>query len=403
MWRKKRIANLFKSIFNLKGVSILFTKDIFKNFIFIFLSLIFIPMALGILNLGENSDVRLINENRERIQKPGFSINSIFPYFEEYEKYYNDNFRFRDFLINRYNHIRYSLFKTSPVDSVLIGKDGWLFLLEEGGINLEKYYFSYCMFSESDLVLWETRLKERSDWAGSLGCEYIYVIVPNKQTVYPEMMPDGMDLPSSETMSGQMINYLSGREPGDCLIDLREYFLKKKRARRLYQKTDTHWSRFGAFLAYRAVIRSLSGRTGLDIRPDHIKKFDLISINREGGDLARMLYLGKKKFRENELILKRKIDLTIEEGEAVSGGLSGNIGWKKNPAANMQPMLFIHDSFGDYLKGYFPYHFRESYYSTDRNLPLYKDLIKSRGIRYIIEEIAERHFLQNPPSSVIDQ
>jgi len=41
-----------------------------------------------------------------------------------------------------------------------------------------------------------------------MGCDYIYVIVPNKQTIYPKMMPYGADKAPKESILDQITGYL---------------------------------------------------------------------------------------------------------------------------------------------------------------------------------------------------
>jgi len=386
-------------LIDIKGVSVFFTTEIFKSIILIFLIIIFLPFANGIFHFfSAQSDV-LSEENRIRLKKPEFNIKSVFPYFKKYENYYNDNFALRDFMINRFNRIKFSFFKVSPVDSVLIGKNGWLFLKKESGVNLLKYYFAFDHKARSMLVHWKDRIEERRKWAKSLGCDYIYVIVPNKQTIYPEMMPYGADRPTEESILDQIMEYVE-KNGVDFIINLKREFIGLKGRRLLYQKTDTHWNELGAYFAYRRILMFIKVQLGLSVRPEPINKFIVNRHINTKGDLSGMLSLKYKTFPNNMIRLKRKKEINIKSG--ITDVLSSNlkITIDEYDKGILPPVLMIHDSFGEYLKYFIRKHFKVSYYSTNRNLKLYRELIKKEGIKYIIEVIAERYFIQKPPDSM---
>ncbi|MCK5221921.1 MAG: hypothetical protein KAR14_10105, partial [Candidatus Aminicenantes bacterium] len=340
-----------------------------------------------------------IDENRVKVENPEFSINSIFPYFRKYEAYYNDNFSFRSFLISWYNVLKYNLSGTSPLDSVYIGKEGWLFLAKESGITLDKYYFSFDLFKSSDMKLWKERILQRKNWAESLGCTYLLIVIPNKQTIYPKMMPSGMNTALSKSMMDQLFEYLHP-ELDNIVIDLRNKFRKEKEEHRLYQKTDTHWNQLGAYSAYRSILNYLSVISGENIEPDDISEFRIELREKDGGDLARLLSFHKSKYRDRIITLEREEDNNIESSEINPDFADSSVLVNKNKNGQFPPLLFIYDSFGEYLNRYLSSQFIESYLIQNRDLNIYSDLIKKKGIKYIVEEIAERHFLQKPPEAL---
>lgn len=391
----RKIRYIFQGVFDLKGFNFLFSKDSLKNMVPVFILIIFLPMFSGILNFSNKGNKILTNENRIRVEKPTLTLNSIFPFFKKYEKYYNDNFTFRDSIIHNFNRIKILLFGISPIDSVIKGKNGWLFLSRENGVNLLKYYFSFNNFNDHDMQMFKKNLVRRKNWAESLGCSFLYVIVPNKQTVYPEMMPAGADIKPCISMLESFIDYFN-KKGVDFVPDLLKKFVNVKKRRILYQKTDTHWNQFGAYIAYKMIVRSLSEISRISIKPDRLIMFRLIEKEQNGGDLSRMLSLDKKIFRDKILLMERIKPVNFKRSEIKSGSVNGSIITDENIDAKFPPILFIHDSFGEYLKKYLPVHFKKSFYSTERDLKLYERLIKKNGIKFIVEEIAERYFLQIP-------
>ncbi len=127
-----------------------------------------------------------------------------------------------------------------------IGYDGFLFCEDtmsdyDGTSLITQNYFNTLM----------ENMKTRNDWVESVGKKMYIVIVPNKNSVYSDYMPDGYPMGSYRRMD-QVVNGL--REKGITVIDGRESLLAAKAAnpaRALYYKTDTHWNCHGAFEVYK--------------------------------------------------------------------------------------------------------------------------------------------------------
>ena len=90
-----------------------------------FLILISLPLLDGFLKISQASP---LNEKRKLAAKPYFSIRDPFGFVKDYESYFNDNFGFRGQLITCHNFLLVTVFRTSPLDRVVIGRDGWLYL-----------------------------------------------------------------------------------------------------------------------------------------------------------------------------------------------------------------------------------------------------------------------------------
>ncbi len=337
-----------------------------------FLLIIFFPLTNGIFHFSEASGELTGDGEKQEIKRPEFNLNSVFPFFGKYESFYNKSFVFREFLIRNFNNLKFNLFNISPVGSVLIGKTGWLFLAEENGTNFLEYYFHLKYITKSNLETRKRWLLDRGKQAEAMGCKYYYVVVPNKQSIYPELMPPGLDKPPSNSMLDKILGYLDG-EGIDFIFDIRDIFSIKKEKKVLYQKTDTHWNQYGAFVAYRFIVKSICESSGFDVKFVSLDEFNIVENIRTGGDLLRMMSIKDGVFNNNMVDLREK-----------------NV--SRNP--KLPPMLLIHDSFGEDFKKFIPYDFKEYYYTTERNINSLADLIKQNKIKLIIEEIAERNFLK---------
>jgi hypothetical protein len=95
------------------------------------------------------------------------------------------------------------------------------------------------------------------------------LIIPEKHVVYEQFLPDSMKISKNRPV----LQLLGGVEA--CLKDKVVYPIDELRQasarRQTFLKTDTHWSSFGAFTAYQALIRSLQS----DIRLEMAKESDI--------------------------------------------------------------------------------------------------------------------------------
>lgn len=149
------------------------------------------------------------------------------------------------------------------VDSVLVGKDGWLFLA--GGANSPINLYDPAQ-SAMQVRDWHDLLRKRITRCHSLGAQYQHMMIPEKLSVLSNLT--NFDLP---TQNGPG-NMLSAAPPSDIaghLIRLFDLFRESPLREKLYFRTDSHWSHIGAFLAYQqfCAIMGIQARTDLLSRP----------------------------------------------------------------------------------------------------------------------------------------
>ncbi len=79
--------------------------------------------------------------------------------------------------------------------------------------------------------------------------EIIYMLVPSAMSVYPELVPAQYKQASGDTKYDLIANALT--EAGATVIDIKGAFEEHKNDEMpLYYKLDSHWSDYGAFVAY---------------------------------------------------------------------------------------------------------------------------------------------------------
>ncbi len=275
-------------------------KSIHRIWIVLFFLAIWMPLIGSFLKWNTSTDETIaVSESRVAARLPSFRWN--WQYFDEFprqfESYYNDFFGFREDLISWNNRIIVTIFGRPPSSLVILGKYPWLFY---GG---EEVYYRSPLFKPEELEKLKNVLVQRRDWLAAQGIQYIFLVAPNKQSIYPEYLPDSIRYLPARSRLDQLMDYLKQNSDLE-IVDLRDEFRKAKASHQIYEKTDTHWNQIGAFYAYRAIMKRVA-RKFPSVKPLELSDFSVTAINQLGGDLARMLKL-QPVYREDVLKLVPK-------------------------------------------------------------------------------------------------
>lgn len=226
------------------------------------------------------------NEKRLPNVFPKWSEPEVSPkaYLAGLEAWFNDHFGFRKRLIRLHSKWKRDIFKDSSLADVIVGRDGWLFY---GGGRMIDNHRGTSLLSTNDLRAWQELLEARRDWLARRGIRYLFVVAPNKESIYPEQLPEWLATPGSTRKLDQFITHLRAHSTVEVL-DLRPPLLEAKRAGRVYLLTDSHWNARGAFAGYQALLRAI-GRQLPGVEPLPLQAFEQTTEDAGGGDLANML------------------------------------------------------------------------------------------------------------------
>lgn len=132
-----------------------------------------------------------IGENRTLTQLPGWprTVAQWDSFPERFDAYFNDNFGLRKLLLRLNSNFTTVMLGRSPSDKVVFGKDDWLFYAGDNSIEL---YRNQRPFSALQLANTEAALALRMRPLQAANRSYLFVVVPDKHTIYPEMMPTYM-------------------------------------------------------------------------------------------------------------------------------------------------------------------------------------------------------------------
>jgi len=173
-------------------------------------------------------------------------------YATELEKYLADHLAGRSLFTTGYHWLIGELLGSSPTEQVIVGEEDWLFY----GETMEDYRRTN-QWTEAELAQAVKTLQEMQDYVESQGADFLFVIAPNKNSLYPEYMP------YYELASGQLSNaerlLQAMEEQGVGHVDLFSLFrgLYEKSGQTYYHQRDSHWNAEGAYLGYQAIMKAL--------------------------------------------------------------------------------------------------------------------------------------------------
>lgn len=151
------------------------------------------------------------------------------------------------FEVDGMTHWSYSI-SLADVQEVLEGKDGWLFLANDSNSSTALHTGSV-MLDKSRTQRWQVFLNNLKNLQDER--KVTYLVANSKESVFPEYYPDEHEMsPYRVVDQVQNLFYEAGARyvnPANVLRSCQE----------TYYKTDTHWSDYGAYLAFSLCMKDL--------------------------------------------------------------------------------------------------------------------------------------------------
>jgi hypothetical protein len=204
--------------------------------------------------------------------------------FDVLDKYLRDHFPLRSDLIAGVNWLRY-LAGYSHTDQILVGRQGWLFFDDGGHLS----FYRGRRVDDGELAAIVKGFGDRKAQVLGVGGRFYAIFPPYKPGIYSEFLPKGFRKVPPVSELDQIIAALASKG-ADQIIDVRKDLIQGKEVAPTYTPFDTHWSGFGAYLAYRALMTRL-GQDFPDLHPDALDSFDHHRVSLAAGpnDLSAML------------------------------------------------------------------------------------------------------------------
>ena len=245
-----------------------------------------------------------------------------------------------------------------------------------------------------------SRVREKVDYLSNLGCELIYVIVPNPIAIYPETAPARWERSTADTTRTEQF-CAAAEAAGATVIELTDILnAHRDDEYKIYHKTDSHWTDYGAYWGYYALMNHIAASYP-DAAPVEIGT-DIEFYTKEviSGDMMTHLRLKNSLLTERATFVRWKIpaaaapniyltdsnELTfdpINQTKTVKNSLAAG---KKLPTA-----MIVRDSFSTNFYQYACQSFAEVYWQKMWNYKFDRDYIERTSPDYYIILVTERN------------
>ena len=282
------------------------------------------------------------------------------------EIYFNDHFGFRKRLIRWFQQWKVRLYHDASVNKAVPGEAGWLFTGEEQMVD---HFLGLARFTPAQLQAWQALLEKRRNWLAQRGIKYLFVIPPDKQTIYPEFLPAWLRnaAPTNrETKLDQFLQFMKEHSTV-AILDLRPPLIAAKTSAPTYLKNDTHWNLFGGFVACQAVIKTLTEQFP-ELPPLRTEDYRWSNAPATGGDLARIV--GSAEPEQNFFTFRPDPSLPALQTQE-NPAFKSNWGIKTvftvdNPSAAVRRKVVVfHDSFGEAWRPFLAQSFERAVFELD--------------------------------------
>lgn len=345
----------------------------------VFTVVLCLPMAASFLQ--QDKEISAI-EKRKLAGRPALphNLEGFSTFTEQFEKYYEDNFGFRDQLIAAYNWLYLKLLKKSPNPRVTVGKDGWLFFNGEHTLD---DFLGTRPIDTGTLEQWRRVIIDRREWLADIGISYLPVIIPYKMMIYPDKLPQRIQRHAGTSALDQFMAYLSGFGQENEVLDLRVPLLEAKKEQQVFFKTDTHWNPDGALQAYASMLNRIEPAFPAvrilgpeDMVPQHVG---------HSGDITMLLHLAESLSEEAlryEIVAPcssgytKLYDFIHPQQQFAHNELY--LPQRNGCAGRPLSALVIHDSFGLFLRPYLNESFGKVVYSNFADFGELKELIRTQ-------------------------
>jgi hypothetical protein len=115
------------------------------------------------------------------------------------------------------------------------------------------------MLEERGLERWTDIMEKRAKFTKESDFAYACLIPPNQHSVYPEHLPDDVEL-SDRRPVNQLLEHLRSEGVEVPMLYPLEQIREARSVRPTYGPVDSHWNDWGAFMGYQALCDELEGQ-----------------------------------------------------------------------------------------------------------------------------------------------
>ena len=254
------------------------------------------------------------------------------------------------------------------------------------------------LYSNSQIKSVTSSLKSRKT---KTQAEVIYVVVPSPASVYPETMPEEYIASQKGDTSkyDQLMQIFENA--GVTYINVKELFTEHKNDDyKLYWKTDSHWSEYGAYLVYKELFDIISQKFPA-ASPRAFDEFEWKEGTFRGGDMAYYLEYADNVMQEYNVARIPKFEMP-DAIKSVSRYVSADkltYDQDSMPAARtietgrseLPSALILRDSYSTQLYDILAERFNKTIFKGMWSFSFNAQEVKDSGVDYVIYILTERN------------
>jgi hypothetical protein len=317
-----------------------------------FAALVLLPGWFSMEGAPERAEEAAQRERRRAEPRPSAprSLAELGAFPRAFDRWFEDGIGGRDDLIRLGARAKYKLFRSALRSRWRFGGDDWLFATDHDALpkvlGLEPLRWER-------LEQWRVTLEERRDWLAGRGIEYALVVVPYKGAVYPDRLPNGLR-PAGRDHRSELLGHLAEHSTVrtiDVLPALLGAAASDQPQRHTYSPLGVHWTHYGGYAAYRAVLRALPD-VFPGVKPCELEELVELGERIQLDSWAHRIYLdGVVEQDEVDLLPPYKAYRGIPSPEGSTRRDAARLGPPHGPR-----VLVAHDSFGPQITRFLSMH-----------------------------------------------
>lgn len=151
---------------------------------------------------------------------------------------------------------------TIDSDLVFAGSKQWLFYKSTQDGDTMADYYAENDFSEKQMENIAAQLEEQAAQLEEKGAKFVLLIVPNKEVIYDQFMPEDMRRDADvESRTDKLAAYLQEHTDLDVIYVKDKFLSMRDDEKLIYYKTDTHWNMRGCYVAVQKILQNLYGKS----------------------------------------------------------------------------------------------------------------------------------------------
>lgn len=281
--------------------------------------------------------------------------------------YIADRFWLRQNCVTAWSKLNAGLFRTSVDDSVVLGKNGWIYYSE----TLDDYMGIGT--PEDKLRSVAGNLSLLQEYVRDCGAEFVFTVAPNKNSLYPENMPSGIPEAHNQSDAVRLVPLLEEYDVN--YADLFETISGEDAV--LYYETDSHWNSEGAALGADTILSAVGLKSSF-------YGGDFTEGEEHTGDIYEMLYpCGERREKDRVPV----IPFSFDTASSTNGGKALKI---ESECGNGDGRLICwRDSFGNTLYPYLAESFSQALFLREATYDLTR--LEPGSADTVIVELVERN------------